>query len=95
MARTNSRQQKQQASNFEFTVKNCREFPDGGTTFALIVGRVTIYGCRIIDGKDGEFISFPARKGKDGKYYNHAYCALSPEETAEVINAVYEALDNA
>lgn len=94
MARTNSRQ-KQQASNFEFTVKNCREFPDGGTTFALIVGRVTIYGCRIIDGKDGEFISFPARKGKDGKYYNHAYCALSPEETAEVINAVYEALDNA
>ena len=95
MARTNSRQQKQQVSNFEFTVKNCREFPDGGTTFALIVGRVTIYGCRIIDGKDGEFISFPARKGKDGKYYNHAYCALSPEETAEVINAVYEALDNA
>lgn len=95
MSRTNSRQQKQQASYFEFTVKNCREFPDGGVTFALMAGRFTIYGCRMVEGKNGEFISFPARKGKDGKYYNHAVCVLTPEETAEVINAVYEVLDNA
>lgn len=99
MSETNSRMERQmrkrEKDNFSFIVKNARMFADGNTVFNLTIGRVTIYGCMIVDGKDGEFVSFPARKGKDGKYYNHAYCALSPEETAEVVNAVYEALDNA
>lgn len=32
---------------------------------------LTIRGCRIVNGKDGDFISYPSRKGNDGKYWNH------------------------
>lgn len=34
---------------------------------------VTIYGIRIVEGKKGKFLSMPARKGSDGKYYSQAY----------------------
>lgn len=36
---------------------------------------VTIYGIRIVEGTKGKFLSMPARKGSDGKYYSHAYIA--------------------
>ena len=71
-----------------------RQFDDGGITFNLqIDGFVTVYGCRIYDGKDGKpFISFPARKGNDGKYWNHAYIKLSDEQTEDVAKQVEEKL---
>lgn len=48
-----------------------------GTTFLdLEVNGVKIYGCRYVEGKNGDFISFPSYKAKDGKYYNHAYVDL-------------------
>ena len=95
MPRTTNRKQEQK--NIEFTVKNCREFADGGISFALVLldGKVTLYGCRVINGKEGEFIAFPARKGQNEKWYNHFFVDLSKEETAEIINVVYETLDNA
>ena len=42
----------------------------------LEVNGVRIYGCRYVEGKNGDFISFPSYKAKDGKYYNHAYVEL-------------------
>lgn len=33
---------------------------------------VTIYGIRIVEGKNGGFLSMPSRKGSNGKYYSHA-----------------------
>ena len=33
---------------------------------------VTIYGIRIVEGKNGKFLSMPSRKGNDGTYYSHA-----------------------
>lgn len=94
MARTNNRKQE---NNIEFAVKNCREFADGGISFALVLmdGKITLYGCRVINGREGEYIAFPARKGKDEKWYNHFFVNLTKEETAEIINVVYETLDNA
>ena len=48
-----------------------------GTTFLdLEVNGVKIYGCRYVEGKNGDFISFPSYKAKDGKYYNYAYVDL-------------------
>ena len=39
-----------------------------GTTFLdLEVNGVKIYGCRYVEGKNGDFISFPSYKAKDGK----------------------------
>ncbi len=32
-----------------------------------------IKGCRIVDGKNGPFVSYPSRKQDDGKYWNHVY----------------------
>ena len=32
-----------------------------------------IRGCRIVNGANGDFISYPSRKQDDGKYWNHVY----------------------
>lgn len=34
---------------------------------------LTIKGCRIVEGNKGEFVSWPARKMDDGKWWNHVY----------------------
>ena len=34
---------------------------------------LTIKGCRIVDGQNGPFISYPSRKMDNGKYWNHVY----------------------
>lgn len=47
-----------------------------GIFMDLEINGVTIYGCRFVEGKKGNFVSFPSHKGKDGKYYNYAYIKL-------------------
>ncbi len=33
---------------------------------------ITVRGCRIVEGKDGPFVSYPAQKNeKTGKWWNH------------------------
>lgn len=32
-----------------------------------------IKGCKIVNGRDGDFISYPSRKQDNGKYWNHVY----------------------
>jgi stage V sporulation protein G len=34
---------------------------------------LVIKGLTLVDGKEGLFLSFPSKKGKDGKYYNSIY----------------------
>lgn len=46
---------------------------------------VTIYGIRVVEGKKGKFLSMPARKGSDDKYYSHAYIA-----DEDICNAILE-----
>jgi len=60
--------------------------------FDIKVNDVCIYGCRAIEGQNGDFIGFPSEKGKDGKFYNKVYIALSPEDTAKIIAAVSDLL---
>lgn len=36
---------------------------------------VSIKGCRIISGRDGDFISWPATKGNNDKYWNHVWAS--------------------
>jgi len=53
--------------------------------FDMKVNGVTIYGCWYREGKDkkGEdfqLVSFPSQKGKDGKYYSHAYVKLQQSD---------------
>ena len=46
---------------------------------------VTIYGIRIVEGKNGKFLSMPSRKGSDGTYYSHARIVDS-----DICNAILE-----
>ena len=77
-----------------FEVTRAHEFNDGSVTFDLKVdGFVTIYGCRVVESKKGDFIGFPSRKGKDDKYYSHAYCDLTAEDTNAILDLVSEKLN--
>ena len=73
-------------ANKTIKVTRAHQFDDGGITFDMEVNEVTIYGCKVATGKNGEFVSFPSRKGKDGKYYSHAYVKLSEDETKEILS---------
>ena len=72
----------------EIKVTRAKEFKDGGVVFDVTINDVNIYGCRVVEGKDGDFVSFPSRKGSDDKYYNHAWYKLSKEETEDIISQV-------
>lgn len=60
--------------------------------FDVVINGVTIYGCKVVEGKNGDFVSFPSHKGKDDKYYNHAYIKLSEEQTADIVSQVEKML---
>lgn len=70
-----------------FEVTNVREL-EFGVLFDLTINGVKIYSCKVVEGKHGDFISFPSYKGKNGKYYTHCYFDLTDEETAEIIKEV-------
>lgn len=74
-------------------VSRVKMWNNGGVTFDLTVNGVKIYGCRVVEGKNGDFIGFPSRKGSDGKYYSHANAALDPDATSLVLSAVEEELN--
>lgn len=83
---------KKELVKHSFTVERVHVFEDGSVTFNMVIdGYVRVYGLRIYDGRDGKpFISFPSRKGKDDKYWNHVYCPLSPEDVENIARQVKE-----
>lgn len=95
----NNRSKAPEESGIIFKVEHVRDWGrNGGITFSLrIEGPITaeIYGCRIESSRNGEFVAFPQRKGKDGHYYRHAWLQLSDDQTDEIISAVYDALESA
>lgn len=66
-------------------VKRAKQFDDGKIMIDLEVNDVTIYGCRLVEGKNGMFVSFPSRKGKDDKYYNIAYAPLNSKDIDSIV----------
>ena len=84
---------KKEASNVSIDAKVTRANQVNDTVFFdVVINGVTIYGCKVIEGKNGDFISFPSHKGKDGKYYNHAWVKLSDDDTAAIVKQVEEML---
>ena len=53
--------------------------------FGLEHNGCTIFGCKLIEGSAGIFVSFPSRKGTDGKYYAHARFMYVPDSSVEAI----------
>lgn len=56
--------------------------------FDLELNGVKIYGLFVVEGKTGDFISWPSRKGSDGKYYNYCYAALSDKDLKDILAEV-------
>lgn len=93
---------KEAAQALEISVKRAKDFTEEGSegctiSFDMEVNGITIYGCWYREGKDkkGEdyqMVSFPSHKGKDGKYYNHAYVKLSKEDTENISKMIEELL---
>lgn len=83
---------KKELVKHSFTVERVHVFEDGSVTFNMVIdGYVWVYGLRIYDGRDGKpFISFPSRKGKDEKYWNHVYCPLFSEDVENIARQVEE-----
>lgn len=78
----------------KFTVKNVFT-GKYGTKFNLVFelengAEVTIYNCRIVEGRKGEFIGWPSYEGRDGKYWNHVYVELNQSEIEDIISDVRE-----
>lgn len=61
-------------SNVKIT---CRPYNGNSKTKGFIDleldGTLVIKGLTLVEWKDGLFLSFPSKKGKDGKYYNSVY----------------------
>lgn len=77
----------------EYEVLRVHMFPNGHIIFDLELNGVRIYGCRVVEGKNGDFISFPQRKGFDGKYYSIAWANLSPDDQASILRTVERKLN--
>lgn len=89
------KKKEEQNKNYDVKVLRVKQFESGDIAFDMDVNGVAIYGCIYKSGTNdkGEyaFVSFPSRKGKDDKYYNHAYFKIS-EELLEDIEKQIEAL---
>lgn len=47
--------------------------------------KIGFNGCRIVDGKKGKFISFPAWKDNKGEYHDYAFLSFDDKDDAELI----------
>ena len=73
-------------------VSRVREVKGGTVFFTLTLNGVTIYDCRVVEGKNGDFVAFPSEKGSDGKYYSKVWASLSDEDSAAIIAEVEKQL---
>lgn len=80
----------------DFTEDDAKE-NECSIVFDMKVNGVTIYGCWYRtgsdkNGEDYEMVSFPSQKGKDGKYYNHAYVKLQQSNIAFIASEIEKLL---
>lgn len=93
--RKSNTQERQFVKVDSFGIRRANEYDKTGTIFFdLDINGLTVYGCTVAKRKtdESEFISFPSRKGADGKYYSIVYAALSQEDQDRIIDAVYDLL---
>ena len=83
--------------NLKIEVAHIRKFDGKGSlkAFADIVigGSFLVRGMRIVEGKNGIFVSMPREQGKDGKWYDNVLPITKEarEELVEVLLGAYEA----
>ena len=79
------------------TVERLVEFDGEGSLKAfcdLAIGKAfLVKGLRVVNGKNGLFVSMPRQKGKDSKWYDNVV-ALTKEAKQEVGRVVLEAYNH-
>lgn len=80
------------AVDIEVVVTRAFQFKDGNVVFDCEANGIKLYGLSIIEGKNGDFISFPSKKGKDGKYYSHCYFESTQELVDDVVDQINKML---
>lgn len=77
----------------EFEVKRVIRLTGDGTVKAfcdVAIGNFLIKGIRVVDGKNGLFVSMPREQGKNGQWYDMVM-PLSKDVRAQLSEAVMEA----
>ena len=77
--------EKTEGTKHEIKVTRGHVFDDGSVAFDMEVNGVFIYNSILREGKNGQFISFPSRKGKDGKYYSHVFVKFSDDDVKSIV----------
>lgn len=93
MRKTENKNENQESILKNYSVDHVKMDSNDRVRFALTVNGVTVYGCNVVEGKNGDFISFPSYKGKDEKYYKHAYIPLTDKEQESILLDVEKELN--
>ena len=80
--------------NGKYSIENMRAVNNCGKTlafFTLDVQGVKIYNLTLVEGKEGIFVGFPNKQGKDGKYYSTVWISdeKEREKVAELASEEY------
>lgn len=81
--------------NYEVKVfGSVRTISEGAYSFNIEVNGIKIYSMvyreGVKDGKEWSLISFPSRKGNDGKYYSHCYFTITDEVKDSIVKQITE-----
>lgn len=77
---------------FSFEILKATQF-SWGVSFNMVLNGVTIYNCTVAETKEGkQFISFPSRKGSDGKWYSYVYFRFSDAALEAILEDIEKAL---
>lgn len=88
--KTKNKKNEVKAVDHEIKVNRAHQFEDGSVAIDLDVNGVSIYNAVLREGKNGMFVSWPSRKGKDDKYYSHVFVKLSEADIKSIIEQVEE-----
>ena len=72
---------------FEIKVTRAHEFKSGDISFDMVVNGINIYNCTYMNESEKvkqPFVSFPSRKGSDGKYYAFVWFKVTDEILSEI-----------
>ena len=75
-----------------FEVSRVNQYKDT-VYFDLTINGIKIYGCTVVEGKKGDFISFPSKKGKDDKWYSIVYARLSNSDQDIILSEIEKQLN--
>lgn len=61
---------------------------DKTVLFSLKLNGVDINNCRVVESKNGDFISLPQYKGTDGNYYSTVFFKFSQQDSDNILSEV-------